>query len=622
MASNLRVDTILPSSGTTLGIGTASGTINFLGNSNITTTGDVTVGGNLGVGGTLTYEDVTNIDSVGLITARDGLKVLAGGANVVGVVTATSFVGGLPITNGADNRVITASSASAIRGESGLTFGGSTLRVEAASPQLMITESDTSTSSRLVMSSGRLYIQIAQQGQGSSTSAGIMYLTGYNNTDASEIHFKANNTYNTGHFHLEDSKVLKIGSSDDFQVEHDGNNTYLANTTGDLVFQNDANIKFTKKTGGVERFRIDSSGRLLFGTTSSTRETSLVIRGNSNSYTTNPGVIDLFVGNTPSNLGSMGQICFGTQNVVGARIDGRADQDWTVGSARGTHLRFLTCGNGSTSLIERLRIDNAGRVIVGGGSYAGGATLAVIGDGNTPNTYSCVAFGRKGANPSATTTLVNLRFNGGAGGTSRGAEIICKAGENNWTDGSSHPTELIFATTKASNTSVTQRFRIDQHGRVDHFSDTNNGYDLHMPQSDGTVAFTIKAGSSGLNDGNVTMRIECDGDVANSNNSYGSISDLTLKENIVDANSQWEDIKAIKVRNFNWKSSTKLSTNKQLGVVAQEIETVSPGLVKEDIDGIKSVKYSILYMKAIKALQEAMAKIETLETKVAALEAG
>ena len=78
MASNLRVDTILPSSGTTLGIGTASGTINFLGNSNLTTTGDVTVGGNLGVGGTLTYEDVTNIDSVGVITARSGLRVPAG----------------------------------------------------------------------------------------------------------------------------------------------------------------------------------------------------------------------------------------------------------------------------------------------------------------------------------------------------------------------------------------------------------------------------------------------------------------------------------------------------------------------------------------------------------------
>ena len=106
MASNLRVDTILPSSGTTLGIGTASGTINFLGNSNLTTTGDVTVGGNLGVGGTLTYEDVTNIDSVGVITARSGVNVSggevkvgtavtvsSGGVITSGIVTATSFSG-------------------------------------------------------------------------------------------------------------------------------------------------------------------------------------------------------------------------------------------------------------------------------------------------------------------------------------------------------------------------------------------------------------------------------------------------------------------------------------------------------------------------------------------------
>ena len=55
------------------------------------TTANVT--GNMTVGGVLTYEDVTNIDSVGIITARTGIKVLAGGINAVGVVTATSFSG-------------------------------------------------------------------------------------------------------------------------------------------------------------------------------------------------------------------------------------------------------------------------------------------------------------------------------------------------------------------------------------------------------------------------------------------------------------------------------------------------------------------------------------------------
>ena len=107
MASNLRVDTILPSSGTTLGIGTASGTINFLGNSNITTTGTInaasaTITGNLGVGGVLTYEDVTNIDSVGIVTARAGINLVGNDLNVgsnikignaSGIVTATSFSG-------------------------------------------------------------------------------------------------------------------------------------------------------------------------------------------------------------------------------------------------------------------------------------------------------------------------------------------------------------------------------------------------------------------------------------------------------------------------------------------------------------------------------------------------
>jgi len=67
-----------------------------------TTTNSITVGsisaatatfsGSISVGGTITYEDVTNVDSVGVVTARTGLKVLAGGADIVGATTATSFV--------------------------------------------------------------------------------------------------------------------------------------------------------------------------------------------------------------------------------------------------------------------------------------------------------------------------------------------------------------------------------------------------------------------------------------------------------------------------------------------------------------------------------------------------
>jgi hypothetical protein len=140
--------------------------------------------------------------------------------------------------------------------------------------------------------------------------------------------------------------------------------------------------------------------------------------------------------------------------------------------------------------------------------------------------------------------------------------------------------------------------------------------------------------------GTVRLYVYSDGDVANHDNSYGAISDEKLKEQITDASSQWEDVKALRVRKFKLKEdvSTKGDSDNlwRLGVVAQEVETAGMnGLVKDNPDLIenengqlvagntttKSVKYSILYMKAVKALQEAMTRIETLETANTALEA-
>ena len=54
--------------------------------SGIVTVGTLSVSGNAGIAGVLTYEDVTNVDSIGVITARDGLRV-------TGIATATAFHG-------------------------------------------------------------------------------------------------------------------------------------------------------------------------------------------------------------------------------------------------------------------------------------------------------------------------------------------------------------------------------------------------------------------------------------------------------------------------------------------------------------------------------------------------
>jgi hypothetical protein len=144
--------------------------------------------------------------------------------------------------------------------------------------------------------------------------------------------------------------------------------------------------------------------------------------------------------------------------------------------------------------------------------------------------------------------------------------------------------------------------------------------------TNGGTGFKFYQGNAGAS-GNV-YNVFGNGNVTNANNSYGAISDIKLKENIVDANSQWDDLKALQVRNYNFKEG---QTHTQIGLIAQEVELVSPGLVSEspdrDAEGndlgtvTKSVNYSVLYMKAVKALQEAMERIETLEAKVAALEA-
>ena len=120
------------------------------------------------------------------------------------------------------------------------------------------------------------------------------------------------------------------------------------------------------------------------------------------------------------------------------------------------------------------------------------------------------------------------------------------------------------------------------------------------------------------------------GNVINTNNSYGGISDVKLKENIVDASSQWDDIKALTVRKYSLKAD-ELDAPNMLGVIAQEVEAAGMGgLVYEspDMDSehndlgtvTKQVNYSILYMKAVKALQEAMERIESLETRITTLE--
>ena len=123
--------------------------------------------------------------------------------------------------------------------------------------------------------------------------------------------------------------------------------------------------------------------------------------------------------------------------------------------------------------------------------------------------------------------------------------------------------------------------------------------------------------------GNVTgvFAVRDSGNAVNTNNSYGSISDRKLKENIVDATSKLEKLNQVRIVNFNRIGNKQ----KQLGVIAQELEQIFPSMIEEVIDRdaegndlgttTKSVKYSVFVPMLIKAIQELTARLAAVEAK-------
>ena len=303
-----------------------------------------------------------------------------------------------------------------------------------------------------------------------------------------------------------------------------------------------------------------------------------------------------------------------------------------------------------TSGLERARIDSSGRLLVGtatsigtsggftpGVQVAGNSTLAAISAGRYANSASPphVVLQKSRNATIGSHTIVNsgdevgaVSFEGSDGSAFIGAALISAYVDG--TPGTNDmPGRLVFSTTADGASSPTERMKIRNDGQITTLvsgnpGTTNFGFSVNRTGSQGLLESfrnVNSADSVAIIGGNAgEMNIYGDGSIKNSTNSYGGLSDYKLKENIVDANSQWADLKALQVRNYNFKEG---QTHTQIGLIAQEVELVSPGLVSESPDRdeegndlgttTKSVNYSVLYMKAVKALQEAMERIETLE---------
>jgi hypothetical protein len=372
--------------------------------------------------------------------------------------------------------------------------------------------------------------------------------------------------------------------------------------------------------------RIDSSGRLLVGTSSSTyNNAKLQVAGsNSTSYISMLNTSASDSDGFGYNILAFRRRQSGGEESTSAFIIG--SHDGTGDDQKGRLVFGTNDGNDVNSPTERMRIDSSGNVGIGTASAKHSLSLLqgnslgwVSGAGNARQKIEATGSDGldfyTGSTPSLKATITsggNLEIHGGELTGNNGA------GANDYASVTNHSTPYYATNTTGISHKYTVR-RGGTYGYWEHGCYGDNYYFTHGTSSGGASRPNMVSGKE--------LYITSNGSIYNSTGTYSTFSDVRIKENIVDANDQWNDIKALRLVNYNLIGGEE----RLLGFVAQEVEQTSPGLVDienpglaEDADlseQMKVVKTSIIYMKAVKALQEAMERIETLESEVAALKA-
>jgi hypothetical protein len=405
------------------------------------------------------------------------------------------------------------------------------------------------------------------------------------------------------------------------------------NTGGELRIGTDGVFGLRFDTNAQRRMTLDSSGNLGLGVTPST------------SWFASSKAIQIGSAGAPY-MGLVQQTtttCDGYM-LWGARLSGdRVFQYVTTGDAvaayrqnAGTHAWFNaasgTAGNTISSFTQAMTLDASGNLLVGTTSAPNGGSVrdVVLHNTNSATTYLKISNASTGATASDGFDLIM--------GTSSDAYAYNR--ENG---------PLIFGTNN------TERARITS-GGYSKFS--NNGtyrgagssYHEFVSNADNNSVLVLRnAGANATqygmaietaNDQNDATRyflsclgstteratIRSDGGLANySANNVNLASDERLKKDIAPLSSVWGKVKGIEVVNYRYKDCNE-GDPLLYGVIAQQVQPIVPDLVVVTREATETepeyygIREQPMYWLAIKALQEAMTRIEQLEAKVAALE--
>ena len=417
--------------------------------------------------------------------------------------------------------------------------------------------------------------------------------------------------------------------------------TNSAASVGFIGYQSDNLVFYTNNS---EQLRIDSSGRVGIGTTSP--GTILNIRSDSSDdgillektdgtdiarlfhdATTTDARLDMFSGGSANiQLKANGVSHFSGGNIgIGT-------------SSPASLLNISASSGGATSGLRITRTDS------GGGDWRIWSSATVNGEGagklifaNSGNRVAIDSSGNVGIGTMSPTAVLHI------GGTD--PNLIFGSTGNELTYLQRYGNDFyIFNKETAGNlrigTNNTERMRIDSSGRVKFGTTSDTPHILTSGSgaifSDGQI---LQIGRDGVNaifnrhtsNGEI-IRFNRQGsdvgsiDVTTSATSYNTSSDHRLKENVVDLDGAIDRVKQLAPKRFNFIVDADRTVD---GFLAHEAQTVVPEAVtgthnEVDDDGnavMQGIDQSKLVPLLTAALQEAIAKIETLETKVAALEA-
>ena len=446
------------------------------------------------VGGTLTYEDVTNVDSVGLITARNGIEVTDKGVQVgTGATVDSAADNTLTFLTGGSERVRVTSTGDVGVNCTPHSNAGINLHIHGdnTSSEIRLTNTTTGSGANgsiLQQSGNTLYLSNTENGNtvfevnGSERlridSSGRMGLGTSSIDTNAKLDVDAGSLPVVANF---DTTAVGGGAA---YFKHDGANKLIIGTAGSSALSgssvNDGLIRTESNliiaTGGnTERLRIDSSGRLLLNTTTEGPSTAddLTIATSGNT-----GI------SIRSGTSSAGNIFFS---------DGTSGDDEIRGVIQYDHAsNYMRLYTNAT---ERMRVDEAGRLLINHtadtapNSYLSkiqlcdtsyqGSSLSIRRDGDT-SSGPVLLFAKSRSTSKGGSTVVQ---NNDAIGSlyfyaADGTDADTLAGEigvqvDGTPGGNNIPSRMVFATNSGSS-DRTERMRIDSAGRllVNHSSNT------------------------------------------------------------------------------------------------------------------------------------------------------